>query len=74
MGAENDNSKKIFSPREVADIVFGGKVSYSFVLYMAQTGKIPFHRVGKRYFIWHNELEKWIDANGKDTEKWRQEI
>lgn len=74
MDYKYDNSKTIFSPKEVADMVFGGKVSYGFVLHMAQTGKIPFHRVGNRYFIWHNELDDWIAANRKETEKWRQEI
>ena len=46
-----------YDVREVAKIVF---MSRAWVLLMLRTGKMPGHKVGKRWVIPKVELERWM--------------
>lgn len=62
---------RAFSPKEVSKMFFGRHVGYATVLSWARTGVMPFHRVGSRYYIWHDELNEWLSKNREETENWR---
>lgn len=62
---------RAFSPKEVSKMFFSGHVGYATVLSWARTGVMPFHRVGSRYYIWHDELNEWLSKNREETENWR---
>ena len=51
------------SPKQVSEVFFHGKLSYSTVLHLAKTGELPFHKIGQKYFTWLKALEEWRDQN-----------
>ena len=51
------------SPKQVSEVFFHGKLSYSTVLHLAKTGELPFHKIGQKYFTWRKALEEWRDQN-----------
>lgn len=68
MTKEDIMENRAFSPKEVSKMFFGGHVGYATVLSWARTGVMPFHRVGSRYYIWHDELNEWLSKNREETE------
>ena len=58
------------TPKQVSEQFFHNKISYGVVLQMAKSGKMPFHRIGRKFFIWPNELLAWQAGKaGEDLDR-----
>lgn len=49
-----------YNKKEVADRL---KVPESTVGYLIRNGKLPAVKIGRRYVVRHNTLEKWLEDN-----------
>lgn len=51
---------KYYSPQQVADLL---AVRYATVLTWIKRGKLPAHRVGRRFRISQSDLDAYLEAN-----------
>jgi excisionase family DNA binding protein len=68
MSLESIKFELPMSPKQVAEIFFGGQFTYGTILNMAKANEMPFHKIRGRYLIWPDELVTWMTkVKGGDT-------
>lgn len=62
MKAHDNLFEEPLTPKQVSEQFFHNKISYGVVLKMAKSGEMPFHRIGRKFFIWPDELLAWHEG------------
>lgn len=61
--SNNNISEELLTAKEVSQVIFKNKVSYSQIIALAHRGEIPFLKIGTKYFFLKSKILDFIKNN-----------